>query len=115
MVYVLLYTFVNMVSFRDKIKAALVHSLHNDPSDGLSFIENFKSFRDDLELVEDWRRELAIREVYKGKMSFVWGYCEALDDHADPVASPEYEKNYDWCVEIEELCLFIQNIEDYIE
>ena len=103
------------VSFRDKIKAALIHSLHNDPGYGLSFIENFKAFRDDLELTEDWQRELAIREVYKGKMPFVWGYCEALDDHADPEPSPEYDENHDWCEEIEDLCLFIQNIEDYIE
>jgi hypothetical protein len=106
---------MSSVSFRDKIKAALVHSLHNDAGYGLSFIEKFKAFRDDLQLTEDWEMELAIREVYKGKMSFVWGYCEALDDHADPVASPEYEEHYDWCAEIQDLCLFIKNIEEYIE
>ena len=81
-------------------QAALIHSLHNDPSYGLSFIENFKAFRDDLELTEDWQRELAIREAYK--MPFVWGYCEALDDHADPEPSPEYYKNCEWCEEIED-------------
>ena len=30
---------MSSVTFREKIKAALVHSLHNDPSYGLSFIE----------------------------------------------------------------------------
>ena len=106
---------MSSVSFRDKIKAVLTHSLHNDPSDGLIFIENFKAFQDDLELTDDWKKELAIREIYKGPMSFAWGYCEALDGHADPVASHEYDNNIDWCEEIEDLCLFIQNIEDYIE
>ena len=101
------------VSFRDKIKAALLHSLHNDPEDGLSFIDNFKAFRDDLELTDPWKLELAIREVYHGPMPFVWSPWD--DDIADPEPSPEYDANYDWCAEIEDLCLFIQNIEDYIE
>ncbi len=92
------------VSFRDKIKAALIHSLHHDAGYGISFIDNFKAFRDDLELTDDWKKELAIREVYNGPMPFVWGYCEALDDIADPVASDEYEEHYDWCAEIEDLC-----------
>jgi len=102
-------------TFREKIKAALIHSLHYDPSDGLSFIENFTSFQDALLTTEAWEKELAIREVYKGKMPFVWGYCEALDGHADPVESDEYDENIDWCEEIEELCLFIKHIENYIE
>ena len=101
------------MSFRDKIKAALIHSLHNEPGYGSSFIDNFKAFRDDLELTDNWEKELAIREIYKGPMPFVWTPWD--DDIADPVPSPEYEENYDWCKEIEDLCLFIQNIKDYIE
>lgn len=104
---------VSSVTFREKIKAALIHSLHTHPEGAWSFIQNFKAFRDDLELTEDWEKELAIREIYKGHMPFMWSPWD--DDIADPVASPEYEKNYEWCEEIEELCLFIQNIEDYIE
>ena len=102
------------VSFRDKIKVALIHSLHNDPGYGISFIDNFKAFRDDLELTDNWKKELAIREIYKGPMPFVWTTLFD-DDAAYPIASPEYDENYEWCEEIEDLCLFIQNIEDYID
>jgi len=107
------------MSFRDKIKAALVHALHNDPDEvanGVSaFIEQFQQFEDDLERTEAWEKELAIREVYKGDMPFVWGSCEALEGYAFPVESDEYNENIDWCEDIENLCLFIKNIDKYIE
>ena len=107
------------MSFRDKIKSALVHALHNDPDEvanGVSaFIEQFQQFEDDLERTEAWEKELAIREVYKGDMPFVWGSCEALEGYAFPVESDEYNENIDWCEDIENLCLFIKNIDKYIE
>ncbi len=105
---------MSSVRFRDKIEAALVHSLHNDAGYGLSFIEKFKDFQDDLQRTEDWEMELAIREVYKGPRPFVWT-TPFDDDAAFPVASPEYEEHYDWCAEIQDLCLFIKNIEEYID
>ena len=104
--------FQRNMSFQSKIKAALTHALHHDPHAALGFIENFKAFKDDLETTEDWEKELAIREVYKGRVPFVWSPWD--DDIADPVASPEYEQHYEWCQDIEDLCLFIQNIENYI-
>lgn len=101
------------MSFREKIKAALVHALHTDPAGVWGFIENFERFKHDLEDTNDWEKELAIREIYKGPLPFVWSPWD--DDVADPVASDEYEDNYDWCQDIADLCLFIQNIDSYIE
>jgi len=95
---------------QEQIKAALVHALHTHPEGAWSFIQNFKAFRDDLEQTEDWERELAIREVYKGPMPFAWSQW-----YDDTITSDEYENNYDWCGDIEELCLFIKNIDHYIE
>ena len=100
------------MSFRDQIKAALIHALHNNPSDAWGFIENHMRFQNDMEQTEDWEKELAIREVYKGPMPFVWSTWD--NDIADPVTSPEYNNNYEWCEEIEDICLFIHHIEDYI-
>ena len=100
------------MSFRDQIKAALIHALHNDPSEAEALLQNFKAFQSDLETTEDWEKELAIREIYKGDMPFVWSPWD--DDIADPEPSPEYDEHYEWCEEIEDLCLFIQKIDWYI-
>ena len=102
------------MSFRDEIKSALERVLHSEPSDAYDFLLNFKVFQDDLSSTDFWERELAIRDIFHGEKPFEWGYCEALDDFADPVASWEYDNNIEWCEEVEELCLFIKNIERYI-
>jgi hypothetical protein len=100
------------MSFDSRIKATLLHALHNDPCAASWFIDNFQPFQDDLEMTEDWEKELAIREIYRGRLPFVWSPWD--DDIADPVASPEYEQHYEWCQDIQDLCLFIKNIENYI-
>ena len=100
------------MAFKSKIKATLIHALHNSPSDAWKFIENHKHFQEDLEETTDWEKELAVREIYKGRMPFKWSPWD--DDIADPVASDEYYDNLDWCGSIQDICLFIQNIDIYI-
>ena len=100
-----------MSSFRDKIKAALVESLHTDPLPALYFIENFPKFQKDIKRTENWELELAVREIYKNPLPFVWSEWE---DYINPTMSYEYEMNHRHVAHIEKLCLFIKEIEHYI-
>ena len=102
-----------MSSFRDKIKAALVESLHTDPLPALYFIENFAKFQQDIKRTENWQLELAVREIYKNPLPFVWSEWDY--GLAWPSMSYEYETNHHHVADIEELCLFIKEIEHYID
>ena len=101
-----------MSSFRDKIKAALIESLHTDPLPALYFIENFAKFQQNLERTEMWEFELAVREIYKNPLPFVWSEWDYT--LADPTMSYEYEMNHRHVEHIEKLCVFIKEIEHYI-
>lgn len=98
--------------FRAKIKEALLESLHSDPTPANHFIENFAEFNKDYERKADWQKELAIREVYKGPLPFVWSEWDY--GLAWPTMSREYEMNHGYLVDIEKLCVFIKEIEYYI-
>ena len=100
------------MSFRDKIKAALIESLHTDPTPAQDFIENFSKFNEHYGRYEMWQLELAVREVYKGDLPFVWSKWDY--ELADPTMSYEYEMNSHHVQHIEKLCVFIKEIEYYI-
>tara|TARA_B110000858_G_C17733063_1_gene441113 strand:- start:15 stop:323 length:309 start_codon:yes stop_codon:yes gene_type:complete len=102
-----------MSSFRDKIKAALVEALHTDPTPALSFIENFTKFNEHYGRCEMWELELAVREIYKGPLPFVWSNWDY--GLADPIMSYEYEMNSQHVEPFEKLCVFIKEIEYYID
>ena len=102
-----------MSSFRDKIKAALVEALHTDPTPALYFIENFTKFNEYYGRNEMWELELAVREIYKGPLPFVWS--EWNYTLADPTMSYEYEMNHRHVEHFEKLCVFIKEIEYYID
>jgi hypothetical protein len=99
-------------TFRAKIKEALLESLHSDPTPANYFIENFAKFQQHYERTEDWEKELAVREVYKGPLPFVWSEWDY--GVAWPTMSSEYETNHHHVAHIEKLCVFIKEIEYYI-
>ena len=100
------------MSFRDKIKAALIESLHTDPLPALYFIENFTKFTEHYGRHEMWEVELAVREIYKNPLPFVWSEWDYT--LADPTMSYEYEMNHRHVEPFEKLCVFIKEIEYYI-
>jgi len=102
-----------MSLFRDKIKAVLVEALHTDPAPALHFVESFSNFKDDYERKEMWELELAVREVYKGPLPFVWSQWDY--GLAWPTVSYEYETNWRAVQDFEKLCVFIKEIKYYID
>ena len=102
-----------MSTFREKIKKALIESLHTDPNPANSFIQKFPGFDEYYGRTEMWQRELAVREIYKGKLPFVWSEWDY--DVADPTMSYEYEMNHHHVQIFEALCVFIKDIEYFID
>lgn len=100
------------MNFQHKIRKALESALHNEYelADANSFIENFDNFLSDMRSTEDWEGELALREWYMGRKPFEWSEW----DEEKPHVSEEYEDNWDWCHDREDICLFLKNIHKYI-
>lgn len=101
-----------MAFFRHKIFLALHSALHDDDlryANG--FIKNFDNFLSDWEKAKDWELEFALRKWYEGRKPFEWSEW----DEEKPHLSKEYEDNWDWCHDREGICLFLTNIQRYIE
>jgi len=76
-------------------------------------VESFSNFKDDYERKEMWELELAVREVYKGPLPFVWSQWDY--GLAWPTVSYEYETNWRAVQDFEKLCVFIKEIKYYID
>ena len=100
------------MSFRHKMKTLLVEALHSDPAPALQFVESFSKFNEDYDRKEMWELEFAVREIYKGPLPFVWSTLDY--GLAWPQVSYEYETNWRAVQDFEKLCVFIQDIEYYI-
>ena len=100
------------MNFQHKIRNVLISALHNEYEleDANSFISNFDNFILDARSTWDWEAELALREWYNGPKPFEWSEW----DEEKPHVSKEYEDNWDWCNDRENICLFLKNLRKYI-